>query len=178
MQRDHRVSEWKLDPTIPFLTKRNVKFKRVDLAIDHFTASEVDIYDLEKCAKNKYWSGSFQSLKVISDMSFRGGIFSRGFSLTFGSEGSTQLQIYDKNLERRSKNEETFNTDKWYRYEMRLVDDKADNCVAEYLKIMKLIDEDQYALAGDIRHGDIVLSHRVQRGAERRGRSCSTLADS
>lgn len=80
-------------------------------------------------------------------MSFRGGIFSRGFSMTFGSEGSTQLQINDKNLERRSKNGETFSTDKWYRYEMRLVDDKADNCVAEYLKIMKLIDEDQYALA-------------------------------
>lgn len=116
-----------------FLKNRNGHFKRVDIAIDDFTANEIDIYDLEQYAKKGYWSGSFQSLKVISDISYRGGLFSKGFSMTFGSEGSSQLQIYDKNLERRARNKETFATNKWYRYEMRLVEDKADAAISQYM---------------------------------------------
>ena len=119
-----------------YLNSLHGQYKRIDLAIDDFCASEIDIYDLEKFARNGYWTGDFQCMKIISDVSFRGGTFSKGFSMTFGSDGSTQLQIYDKNLERKSKNAETFCASKWYRYEMRLVDDKAMRCISEFLNSM------------------------------------------
>jgi len=111
-------------------------FKRVDIAIDDFQAKEINIYDLKELAEKGHWTGSFQSLKIINDISYRGGIRSKGFSMTFGSPGSNQLQIYDKNLERFSRKKENFNTKYWYRYEMRLVNEKATNSIREYLRCM------------------------------------------
>lgn len=112
----------------------NGSFKRVDIAIDDFTANDIDIYDLQKYAEAGHWTGSFQSLKIINDISFRGGIRSKGFSLTFGSSGSNQLQIYDKNLERFSKRKESLDTKVWYRYEMRLVNERANKSIREYMR--------------------------------------------
>jgi DNA relaxase NicK len=112
----------------------NGSFKRVDIAIDDFTANDIDIYDLQDFAEKGHWTGSFQSLKIINDISFRGGIRSKGYSLTFGSPGSNQLQIYDKNLERFSKRKESLDTKVWYRYETRLVNDRANNAIREYMR--------------------------------------------
>jgi hypothetical protein len=119
-----------------FLGSLNGSFKRVDIAIDDFTANDIDIYDLQVYAEAGHWTGSFQSLKIINDISFRGGIRSKGYSLTFGSPGSNQLQIYDKNLERFSKRKESLDTKVWYRYEMRLVNDRANNAIREYMRAM------------------------------------------
>ena len=122
-------------------------FKRIDLAIDDFQGKELNIYDLEELARNKLWVGSFRSLQVIHSIDFSSETpRSKGFSLTFGSEKSTQLQIYDKNLERAAKKKETFATNTWYRYEMRLKEGKADNLVFEYLKVINCKD-DKFALA-------------------------------
>jgi len=122
-------------------------FKRADLAIDDFTGKEIDIYDLEEFVDNKWFTATYQGCMKIKDLDYRGGIFSKGFSLTFGSPKSNQLQIYDKNLERKSQNFETFGTNVWYRYEMRFVDDKADQIVEEYMKVMTSGDEDPFRVS-------------------------------
>ncbi|MBI9008445.1 MAG: replication initiation factor domain-containing protein [Tenericutes bacterium] len=129
------------------ITKTFGHFKRIDLAIDDFQGKELDIYDLEEPARNKLWVGSFRSLHIIHSIDFTSeSPRSKGYSLTFGSEKSTQLQIYDKNLERAAKKKETFSTNTWYRYEMRLKESKADNLVLEYLKVINCKD-DKFALA-------------------------------
>lgn len=131
-----RDSEFPFVELFSYLRTLGGHFKRNDLAIDDFTGKELNIYDLEKFVDNKWFVSSFQSAVVFKSLDYRGGVFSKGYSLTFGSEGSSQYQIYDKNLERASQHFETFGTDVWYRHEMRFVDDKADKIVDEYLKVM------------------------------------------
>ncbi|XFA98145.1 replication initiation factor domain-containing protein [Candidatus Izemoplasma sp. B36] len=123
-------------------------FKRIDLAIDDFQGKELNIYDLEDLSRKKMWTGIFRSFKCIHNFDISGeDLISKGYSLTFGSEGSSQLQIYDKNLERKAKNKETFQTNIWFRYEMRLRDKKADNLVYEYIKAIAFSENDKYALS-------------------------------
>lgn len=130
-----------------FLKKLTGHFKRVDLAIDDFSGNIINIYELEKKARSGEWVGSYQSLMVIDNISFRGGLTSKGYSLTFGSAGSSQLQIYDKKLERESKNIETFKSDVWYRYEMRFIEDKADNFVTQYILRVEDLKNDKNSLS-------------------------------
>jgi len=120
-----------------FLCKLNGQFRRVDLSIDDFSGKEVDIYYLEKLARDGHWTGSFQSCKIISDISYRGGIRSKGYSLTFGSAGSIQLQIYDKLLEMWEKTKKSIETKVWYRYEMRLVGTKANEVIRQYMLLCR-----------------------------------------
>ena len=142
---EHRNGNWvKL---FSYLKTINASFKRSDLAIDCFSKKIIDIYDLRIPAEKKHWVGSVQTLSVRQDIDFRGGIFSKGYSLTFGSPSSNQLQIYDKNLERKAANKETFKTDVWYRFEMRFIDDKADNVITHYLIAMQDQEHDPNALA-------------------------------
>lgn len=119
-------------------------FRRLDIAIDDFKGDIVNIYDLESYARKGHWVGSYQSLKVIDASIFRGGIYSEGYSLTFGKPGSSQLQIYDKLLERRFNKEDSYFTDVWYRYEMRFVNEKADTVVRELLASCKSLDQSKF----------------------------------
>ena len=57
---------------------------------------------------------------------------STGFSITFGSASSNQLQIYDKKLERMQKGSPDIHSDIWYRYEMRFVDHTAQAIAETY----------------------------------------------
>ena len=123
-------------------------FKRVDLAIDDFTGKEQNIYNLLSYAKNRHFKGSYRSCTIFEQLGYiNNQPISKGFSMTFGSSGSNQCQIYDKNLERKSQNYETFGTDVWYRYEMRLVDDKADELVKSYLAVMSDITDESTKLS-------------------------------
>jgi hypothetical protein len=144
----------------------NGSFKRVDIAIDDFTANDIDIYDLQKYAEAGHWTGSFQSLKIINDISFRGGIRSKGYSLTFGSPGSNQLQIYDKNLERFSKKKESFDTKVWYRYEMRLVNKRANNAIREYMRAFAY---DSSNISSFLEFGSSLLAELIMFKKEPRG---------
>lgn len=112
--------------------KLNGHFKRIDIAIDDFTAKEIDIYDLKEYADEKHWVGSYQSCTFYYSNVYRGGIASKGYSITFGSPGSNQLQIYDKKLEQMSKNKKFIESDIWYRYEMRFTNPKSDKIVELY----------------------------------------------
>lgn len=112
--------------------KFNGSFKRIDIAIDDFTGKEMTPYFLEEYARKGYWIGSYQTLTLIDSISFRGDIESKGYSLTFGRTGSNMLQIYDKKLERKSKNLEYADSEVWYRYEMRFIDPKSNNVVELY----------------------------------------------
>jgi DNA relaxase NicK len=112
----------------------NGHFKRLDIAIDDFTGKEINIYDLRDYADNGHWVGSYQSCVFYYSNSYRGGISSKGYSLTFGSPSSNQLQIYDKKLEQESKNKKFVGSDVWYRYEMRFVNPRADKVVSLYQK--------------------------------------------
>jgi hypothetical protein len=131
-----RDSQYPFVELFSYLRTLGGHFKRNDLAIDDFTGKELNIYDLQEHISNKWFVSSFQSAIIFKSLDFRGGIFSKGYSATFGTSGSSQYQQYDKNLERSSQNYETFGTDVWYRHEMRFVDDKADKIVDEYLKVM------------------------------------------
>jgi hypothetical protein len=112
----------------------NGHFRRVDLAIDDYTGRECDIYHLEKYALDLQWTGSFRMCNVIHGVKKQGNSkLSTGFSITFGSSAGTQLQQYDKNLERKAKRERTRNTQIWYRHEMRIVGEKADNLIDVFL---------------------------------------------
>ena len=113
--------------------KFNGHFKRIDIAIDDFTGKELNIYDLREYADNGHWVGSYQSCTFYYSNLYRGGITSKGYSLTFGSAGSNQLQIYDKKLEQESKNKRYIESDVWYRYEMRFTDPKSDKIVQLYM---------------------------------------------
>lgn len=107
---------------------------RVDLAIDDFTANEIEIRDLYKMVKGRHFQTNFRSATFIDKINFdQDNVFNDGFSITFGAPGCTQLQIYDKKLERKAKGEPTFDKPKWYRYEMRFVDDRADGVITQYL---------------------------------------------
>jgi DNA relaxase NicK len=114
--------------------KLNGSFKRIDFAIDDFTGKELNIYDLKELSDNYHWTGPYRTVDIhSSSISNHGMIQSKGFTITFGSAGSNQLQIYDKYLEYQSKGK-TFNgSNTWYRYEMRFVDPKADAVVKEFL---------------------------------------------
>ncbi|MCK9224836.1 MAG: replication initiation factor domain-containing protein [Candidatus Muirbacterium halophilum] len=113
----------------------NGSFKRVDGAIDDFTGKELNIYDLESYATNYHWTGPYRSINLIHSTKIEHGIIqSKGYSLTFGSPGSSQLQIYDKKLEQIQKGESFIGSNTWYRYEMRFVDRKADAFIDEYIK--------------------------------------------
>jgi hypothetical protein len=125
----------KWHPLLEFIFKYNGQVKRLDIAIDDFDANEIDIYDIEnEFVRTRNYTSPMRSCDVRYNFKKTSdGDISTGFSMTFGSAGSSQFQIYDKKLERMVKNVPDLETEKWYRYEMRFVNEKAQSVAQRYL---------------------------------------------
>lgn len=117
-------------------------FRRVDVAIDDYTGKECNIYELESYALNLQFTGQFRIAKVVHKVKKKGNSkLNLGYSITYGAPSSTQLQQYDKNLERKSKKQRTRDTEVWYRHEMRIVGEKADNVIDVFLASQMVSDD-------------------------------------
>ncbi len=110
------------------------QFKRVDIAIDDFDGKEISIYEIEKLMREGFYVSRFNYRNFnISERVSGEEVYSDGFTITLGKRPGNQLCIYDKRKERDSKREYDLPTDIWYRYEMRITDERADQLVREYL---------------------------------------------
>lgn len=123
---------------LSFLVSRG-NFKRIDLAIDDFKAEEINIYDLEdiivkkanyvSCFRDIDYRIQFQrnSKEVDSIQTLK------TYWIRLGTEGKNNLLIYDKLLERKARDQLDYDVNIWNRYEMRIVDDKANELVRKYV---------------------------------------------
>lgn len=111
----------------------HLKIGNLHLAIDDYEGNEVTPYMLEPYFKNKWLVTPFRTADLIHRIDYTGEPSNLGYSWTFGKRGANQLHIYDKALERRSNNYYV-TIDKWYRYEMRFVDDKAKQVIDLYVQ--------------------------------------------
>lgn len=106
---------------ILFLVELNARFKRIDIAIDDYSGTDVTMgWLLEKLDKKFYVS-------VFRSPYTQIGSIENGLTIQFGSHMSPiQLVIYDKKFERKKRHKEC---DKayWVRYEMRFRDKKAES---------------------------------------------------
>ena len=119
---------------ISFLLEHDASIKRIDIAIDDFDGREIDIYEIEEILRSRNFVSPFRKINYQFTESYTGDqVVSEGYTITLGSAGSTQLQIYDKRLERDAKNQPDLDTDVWYRYEMRFVDEKANSVAQMYV---------------------------------------------
>ena len=82
---EERGGDW--EEVLIGLNSLDGNYKRIDIAIDDFKGDKLNIYDLESYAKKGSFVASYQTLQIIESISYRGGIFSKGYSLTFGSTG-------------------------------------------------------------------------------------------
>lgn len=108
--------------------------KRIDIAIDDFKASEIEIYEIESLMRKGYYTSKFNYRNFnISERTKNFETYLDGFTITLGKRPGNQLCIYDKRKERDAKNEPDLPVSTWYRYEMRLTNEKADIFLKEYL---------------------------------------------
>jgi phage replication initiation protein len=118
---------------LSFLLQKGAAIKRIDIAIDDFDGQEIDIYEIEGILRSRNFVSPFRKINYQFTDSYVGDlVVSEGYTITMGSAGSNQLQIYDKRLERDAKNQPDLSTDIWYRYEMRFVNEKADSVAQMY----------------------------------------------
>jgi len=118
---------------LTFLLTNRSTIKRIDIAIDDFDGEEISIYDIEGFVRRNHYVSPSENYSIRADGGMRDGQrVSTGFSITFGSASSSQLQIYDKKLERLAKGSPDIDSDVWYRYEMRYVDEKAQAIAETY----------------------------------------------
>ena len=118
---------------LTFLLTNKANVKRIDIAIDDFDGEEISIYDIEGFVRRNHYVSPSENYSIRADGGMRDGQrVSTGFSITFGASSSSQLQIYDKKLERIAKGSPDIDTDVWYRYEMRFVDEKAQAIAETY----------------------------------------------
>jgi phage replication initiation protein len=119
---------------LKFLLSNKASIKRLDIALDDFAANEIDIYDIEPFVKNNHFVSPSRTVEVIyrKVKSTENSYNSDSYSITFGSKGSNQLQIYDKKLEQYQKGIPTEHNI-WYRYELRMYDDKAQSFAELYI---------------------------------------------
>jgi phage replication initiation protein len=118
---------------LSFMLVHGSKIKRLDIAIDDYQANEINIYEIEQFIKDYMYVSPLHKTQTITSTDMVGNMrVLSGFSITLGSSASNQLQIYDKKLERRAKGILT-DTDIWYRYEMRLTDEKAQAAAELYI---------------------------------------------
>ncbi len=119
---------------LSFLLANGAIVKRIDIALDDFQANEIDIYELEPYIQKDDYLCPMQSVQVIWSRALKNGVkTSAGYSITFGSTGSNQLQIYDKRLERDAAGQPDLHTDVWYRYELRFAKEKAQAVAEKYI---------------------------------------------
>ena len=120
-----------------FKKKGYLALKRLDIAIDVFDDSIIDIYDLSEFVRKGHYTSPMSKFNLIESgrKTSSDGVLSEsdGFTITLGSQGGNQLQIYDKKLERQAKNVKDLDVDIWYRWEMRLTDSKADAAMSLYV---------------------------------------------
>lgn len=110
------------------------QFKRVDIAIDDFQGKEISIYEIESLMRKGFYTSRFNHRNFnISERVSGENVYADGFTITLGKRPGNQLCIYDKRKERDSKREYDLPVKTWYRYEMRITDERADQLVREYL---------------------------------------------
>lgn len=123
---------------LSFLLINKAKVKRIDIAIDDFDGEQITIYQIKDIVEKRYYVSPTQTTKIIIEDGMREGLrVTTGYSITFGAASSNQLQIYDKKLERIAKGSPDIDTDVWYRYEMRFVDEKAQAIAETYTVSVK-----------------------------------------
>ncbi len=89
----------------------------------------------------------------------------------------TVFQIYDKNAERRANQENNRGTNIWYRFEVRLTDEKADQFVSEYILLMDHSSDPAYDLGMLMRKllGGLVRFVNPKEGTQRKNYKFSPL---
>ena len=109
-----RNPDKKWNDLLMFLLQLNARIKRIDIAIDDFDGSNVDLpYLYDKVVKKGHYTSKFRTPPTPY------GTFESGMSIQFGSHSSPlQLVIYDK-LKERNKRNKSCDKDYWVRYEMR-----------------------------------------------------------
>ncbi len=125
----------------------NGSFKRIDIALDDFSGKEQNIYDLREYAEKHWWIGSYKTVNIYDSSIRNGSVQSKGFTIAFGSPASNQLVIYDKNLERKFNSQEETHSDVWFRYEMRFVQERANQIVINYIMAYKFRNINKYILS-------------------------------
>lgn len=116
----------------------HLKIGRLDIAIDDFSGDEITPYKIEPYIRNHYYISNMRKVNFNISENHSDNPETEGFTITFGTRGSTMLQIYDKKLERKNKNEVDKDTNIWYRYEMRFYEDKALQVLTKYLEAFDL----------------------------------------
>jgi len=132
-----------LDGDMPKLMKYllshdHTSITRFDLALDVFDDSTWNIYDLERYMRNGWYTSNMRRINYqITEERTSTQVLPMGFAITLGSPKSSQLQVYDKRLERDAKDQIDLDTDVWQRYEMRFVGDRADAVALEYVNAVE-----------------------------------------
>lgn len=117
-----------------YILKNKGKVKRLDNAYDDFHGDIITPYQIEPFIRRHHFVSPLRKYRLIETGGTENGYdVLLGYSILIGSEGSNQLMIYDKLLERRAKGEIDFDVSTWYRYELRLVDDKALRFIELYV---------------------------------------------
>lgn len=114
-----------------------LKIGRLDIAIDDFDGNEITPYEIESYIRKHHYTSIFRNVNYNISEIHSANPETSGFTITFGSKGSNQLQIYDKKLERRNNKQYDKDTNVWYRYEMRFVDEKAKQVLDLYIESVK-----------------------------------------
>ncbi len=112
----------------------HTQFTRVDYAIDDFSATEFNIYDLTRIIESGHYVSAFKDVNMWRGLRNKTDMtINKGYTVQFGNRGSNMLVIYDKLLEQLDKEGKKANVDTWYRYEMRFVKEKARVVIENYI---------------------------------------------
>jgi hypothetical protein len=119
------------------------------LAMDDFAGNEIrDLRELYPLVIKRSYRTRFVKKTIIEnyDDSIQNefDFFSTGYSLTFGSPGNTQFQMYDKLAQLHAMGIDYSDTNIWNRYEMRFRDERADAVMMQYILSSKNNSESFY----------------------------------
>lgn len=119
-----------------------LKYGRVDLAIDDYEGKEISIQQIYKLLRKGHYVTQFRKFKLEDGWTHNGE--TSGYTITCGSRGSNQLQIYDKKAERKQVEQYDYDVDIWNRYELRFADDKAKQVIDYYTA--SVIENEDYSI--------------------------------
>ncbi|MCR5786328.1 MAG: replication initiation factor domain-containing protein [Acholeplasmatales bacterium] len=135
-----------------FLTQIQIKFKRIDLAIDDFNGDLVNFnYLHHKLINHDFYTSVFKNKPIPI------GREEYGMSIQFGSnQSNTELVIYDK-LQERHKRKVECDKEYWVRFEMRFRNENASSiayeivCAYESDESMQILAKEQLYRILDIK---------------------------
>jgi hypothetical protein len=107
---------------------------RLDISIDDYNMHEINPVEIDKThIRQGYYSSIFRKTRMYIE-SFHNKLSRSGWTMSLGTFGSNCLIVYDKNAEREFNNKPDVDTDYWYRYEMRFVDQRAKAIAKAYIE--------------------------------------------